>query len=81
MTEGNMLPLITKSSQGEYLFVFQDVTGRVYLTHLVFIRGDDLGELTETITWPDKYNSKKGLGYLSGEMIIFNCANDVGLFS
>ena len=80
LTEGNMLPLITKSSQGEYLFVFQDVTGRVYLTHLVFIRGDDLGELTET-TWLDKYNSKEGLGNLPGEMIVFNCANDVGLFS
>ena len=43
-------------------------------------RGDDLGELTET-NWPDKYIPKPGLGYLPGEMIIFNCAKGVGLFS
>ena len=42
----------------------------------IFESGDDLGELTET-NWPDQYKPKKGLGDLTGEKIIFNCANDV----
>ena len=37
----------------------------VLYKHNVFIRGDDLGELSET-TWPDLYVPAAGVGDLTG---------------
>jgi hypothetical protein len=42
----------------------------VNVSHLLFVfvsRGDDLGDLTETV-WPDVYKPEQGLGDLTGKI-------------
>ena len=65
MKRKNMLPLIMRSFPSEFCHNCIFFIKEVLYKHNVFIRGDDLGELSET-TWPDSYVPASGVGDLTG---------------